>query len=173
MSELIRSFVLAVFLLVMAAPFCFAEPTIGPEDWRRRVVLEQKEKQEFDLENEIHPIFTLYRSPSTGLEYKHNHWAPHAGWYPVRLRNEGGGLNQIVFFKLGLKHYFNPVDSSPFADLSYAKSLDSARGDAMAVEVGYRFSLRRAIDLRVGLGFLFFSGSAPAWDPTVGLGISF
>ena len=58
---------------------------------------------------------TVFRSPSTGLEYRAGRLGVHAGWYPTILKTDGQSEGENTnFVRLGATAYLRPRGLTPF-----------------------------------------------------------
>lgn len=117
-----------------------------------------------------------FRNPSIGLEYQHQQLSVHAGYYTTAFRS-GEFTN---FVKAGLTYWFAPVGtkeipSSFYAGASYLRGLtrDYKDKDAVGVEAGYRWSIWKGLNLRIGVIGVAAKGQDLKINPTPGISYSF
>jgi len=115
-----------------------------------------------------------FRSPSTGLEYRHGNVGVHAGYYTTVLDGNGDSTN---FFKTGLTGYYRLSKSRNFdrfesyVSIAYVRGLnrDYEQKDGLFLESGFSYDLGRNLELRLGTGILAAKGRATEVNPTIGL----
>ncbi len=117
-----------------------------------------------------------FRNPSIGAEYRINHIAVHAGYYPTNF--ESGVTTE--FLKAGLTYWFLPIGnkenpSSFYGSLSYARGLtrDYKDQNAAIAELGFRWMIYKGFNFRLGVAALASEGKALKINPTPGVSYSF
>jgi hypothetical protein len=117
-----------------------------------------------------------FRNPSIGLEYRYDRFSAHAGYY---LTNFESGVT-TRFVKTGVTVWFLAVDkkevpSAFYGGASYLRGLtrDYNEKNAMGVELGFRWTVWKGINLRVGGIALLAEGESPKFNPTPGISYSF
>lgn len=122
-----------------------------------------------------------FRNPSIGLEYQYKKISVHAGYY---ITNFESGVT-TKFLKTGLSYWFLPVNisldrdesnpSSFYTSASYARGLNLNYEDKNAFigEVGFRWSMWKGLNLRLGVAGLAASGESLKVNPTPGISYSF
>jgi len=116
-----------------------------------------------------------FRNPSIGLEFRHQHVSVHAGYYTTAFKS-GEFTN---FVKTGLTYWFLPVDSkeipsSFYAGASYMRGLtrDYKDKNAAAVEAGFRWSIWKGLNFRIGVIGVAANGQDLKINPTPGISYS-
>lgn len=117
-----------------------------------------------------------FRNPSIGVEYQQRNLSVHGGYY---ITNFTSGVT-TEFLKTGLTYWFLPVDkkeipSSFYAGASYLRGLtrDYKDKNAFAVEAGFRWSVWKGLNLRLGVIALTAEGQEVKINPTPGISYSF
>jgi hypothetical protein len=114
---------------------------------------------------------TVFRSPSTGLEYRRGRAALHAGFYPTVLRADGAKKGNANFVRVGGTYYQRPRGASVFVSPSVMFSLDDAWGNGALTELGSRLPLGRYVNFRLGAGLLTTFNGEVRLNPTIGLDV--
>jgi hypothetical protein len=114
---------------------------------------------------------TVFRSPSTGLEYRRGRAALHAGFYPTILRADGAKKGNANFVRVGGTYYQRPRGASVFVSPSVVFSLDEAWRNGALTEIGGRLPLGRYVNFRLGAGLLTTVDGEARLNPTVGLDV--
>jgi hypothetical protein len=124
--------------------------------------------------NEI--SINAFRSPSIGLEYRHNRLSYHAGYYLTAFKAD----ETTNFLKAGVTYWFLPVGkkenpSSFFAGASYMRGFDHDYKDknALGVEAGFRWMIWKGLNLRIGVITVAASEESLKLNPAGGLSYSF
>src|SRR5262249_15951771 len=117
-----------------------------------------------------------YRNPSVGLEFRLRQVSLHAGYYPSNFK---AGVT-TDFFKAGTTVWFLPVGkkenpSSFYAAVDYLTGLsfDYKDKNALGMETGFRWMIRKGLNLRVGAIVVTGAGQGPKLNPTSALSYSF
>ena len=109
-----------------------------------------------------------------GLEYRHYNVSVHAGYYLTALDSV-----TTNFWKVGTTYWFAPVGrkenpSSFYAQFSYLRGINADyKGlNAGSVDVGFRWSIWKGLNLRIG-GLMLMAQDKPTYvNPTGGLSYS-
>lgn len=116
-----------------------------------------------------------FRNPSIGLEYRHYQLSVHTGYYTTAFKS-GEYTN---FFKAGVTYWFLPsgnktIPSSFYAGASYMRGLNKEykNQNAYAVEAGYRWTLWKGLNLRLGAIAVAANGKNVKVNPTPGISYS-
>ena len=115
---------------------------------------------------------TAFRSPATGLEYRMNRFAIHAGYYPTILKigDQAKGEN-TNFIRTGASFYLRSTGWTPYVAPSLVLSLDDDWDNGVLTELGVRVPVSSRISLRGGIGVLRTFDGETRVNPTVGLDI--
>lgn len=115
-----------------------------------------------------------FRNPSIGLEYRHYNVSVHAGYYLTAL--DGVTTN---FWKAGTTLWFARVGkkenpSSFYAQFSYLRGInaDYKGVNAGSVDAGFRWSIWKGLNLRIGALALLAADKDVMVNPTGGLSYS-
>ena len=113
---------------------------------------------------------TIFRSPSSGIEIRSGHAAVNLGFYPTVIGKDGkrGNAN---FIRLGGSFYLNDRGSGLYASPSILFSLDKNWKHGALTELGYRGSIYRGLNGRLGAGVLTTVDGLVRVNPTVGMDI--
>jgi hypothetical protein len=115
---------------------------------------------------------TAFRSPATGLEYRMDRVAIHAGYYPTILETDGQAKGENTnFIRTGASFYLRPTGWTPYVTPSIVLSLDDDWDNGVLTELGVRFPLSSRASLRGGVGVLRTFDGETRVNPTVGLDI--
>lgn len=116
-----------------------------------------------------------FRNPSIGLEYRHYNVSVHTGYYLTAL--DGVTTN---FWKTGATLWFAPVGkkenpSSFYAQVSHLYGLneDYKGVNAGSVDVGFRWTIWKGLNLRIGALALMAPDKDVFINPTGGLSYGF
>lgn len=116
---------------------------------------------------------TVFRSPSSGLEWRAGAWALHAGYYPTILRAPGQDEAQNTnFIRTGLTYYARKRAVSPYLSPSLVLSLDDDWEHGLLTEAGLRMRLAPTMALRLGAGVLTSFDGETRLNPTIGLDVA-
>lgn len=117
-----------------------------------------------------------FRSPSMGVEYRHQNVSVHAGYYITAF--ESGVTTK--FFKAGATAWFLPVGkkenpSSFYAGASYLRgiNLDYKNENAVAMEAGFRWMVWKGLNARIGAIGVAAKGHDVKINPAGGISYSF
>ena len=117
-----------------------------------------------------------FRNPSIGIEFEIQSFSVHAGYYITAL--EKGVTTK--FFKAGITHWMMPVDkkevpSAFYTSVSYLKGLnnDYENDDAIATEVGFRWTIVKGLNVRLGVTALASPDKHLKINPTPGISYTF
>lgn len=117
-----------------------------------------------------------FRSPSMGLEYRHQNVSVHAGYYLTAF-NKG---NTTKFFKTGVTVWFLPVGkqenpSSFYAGASYMRglNLNYKNENALGLEGGFRWMVWKGLNARLGVIGVVADGQSAKLNPAGGISYSF
>jgi len=117
-----------------------------------------------------------FRNPSIGLEFQTGEVSFHAGYYITAL--EKGVTTSFV--KVGVTHWFlhtdkKEVPSSFYASASYLRGLNQDYKDenAIATEVGYRWTIVKGLNVRLGVTALASPDKNLKINPTPGISYTF
>ena len=113
----------------------------------------------------------VFRSPSTGLEYRSGNWGVHAGLYTTIL-NSGGKSTE--FFKVGGTYYFpSPLGKrfEVYNTVAYMTGLNRSykKDSALFVDQGLVYEMGKGFSARLGSGLLFSKGHRTKTNPTIGI----
>jgi hypothetical protein len=130
------------------------------------------------LANSQSPVFapergvylTIFRSPSSGIEIRSGHAAVNLGFYPTVIGKDGkrGNAN---FIRLGGSYYAKHRGPGLYASPSILFSLDKSWKHGALTELGYRGSIYRGLNGRLGAGVLTTTDGLVRLNPTVGMDI--
>lgn len=116
-----------------------------------------------------------FRNPSVGLEYRHQKFSLHAGYYPTNFTSG----ETTDFLKIGITGWFLPVGkkenpSSFYAGASYLRgfSRDYEGKNAIGLEAGFRWMVWKGLNLRLGVIAVAASGESLKINPTPGISYS-
>lgn len=116
-----------------------------------------------------------FRNPSVGAEFRHSHVSVHAGYYPTAFKS---GEN-TSFVKIGATAWFLPigkkeVPSSFYAGASYLHGFnrDYADMNAVGIEAGFRWTIWKGLNLRLGGIAVAAQDRSLKINPTPGLSYS-
>jgi hypothetical protein len=117
-----------------------------------------------------------FRNPSIGAEYRYKHLSVHGGYYPTAFKSgESTG-----FVKSGLTLWFLPIGkkenpSSFYAGASYLRgqSREYDGQNALGMEAGFRWMIRKGFNLRIGAIAVAAKGKSLKINPTPGISYSF
>jgi hypothetical protein len=117
-----------------------------------------------------------FRSPSMGVEYRHQNVSVHAGYYITAF--ESGVTTK--FFKAGATAWFLPVGkkenpSSFYAGASYLRgiNLDYKDENAVSLDAGFRWMIWKGLNLRIGAIGVAAKGHDAEINPAGGISYSF
>ena len=117
-----------------------------------------------------------FRNPSIGLEYRHQRFSTHVGYYTTAF--EAGEYTN--FFKAGVTYWFLPVDkkeipSSFYAGASYLRGLtrDYKGQNAVGIDAGFRWMVWKGLNVRLGAMAIAASGHDLKINPTPGISYAF
>jgi hypothetical protein len=113
---------------------------------------------------------TVFRSPSTGLEWRAGHAAVHAGFYPTVISRDGDRGN-ANFARAGVTWYAKEQGNSIYVSPSFVWSLDRDWKNGALTEAGFRGRLYRGLNGRLGVGLLTSTDGEVRVNPTVGMDI--
>ena len=113
---------------------------------------------------------TIFRSPSTGLEWRAGHLAAHAGFYPTVISRDGQRAN-TNFARAGVTWYAKDRGTTLYLSPSLVWSLDRDWKNGALTEAGVRGGLYRGLHGRLGVGVLTTVDGEVRVNPTVGLDI--
>jgi len=113
---------------------------------------------------------TMFRSPSTGLEWRAGHVAVHAGFYPTIISRDGERANTNLA-RAGITWYAKDRGTSVYVSPSFVWSLDRDWKNGALTEVGLRGRVYRGLNGRLGVGVLTSIDGEVRVNPTVGLDI--
>jgi hypothetical protein len=115
---------------------------------------------------------TVFRSPSTGLEYRAGRLGVHAGWYPTILKADGQDEGENTnFVRLGGAVYLRPSGLSPYLSPAVLVSLDDDWKTSFLAEAGLRIPVAGRFSFRGGVGVLTDFAGEVRVNPTVGLDV--
>lgn len=115
---------------------------------------------------------TVFRSPSTGLEYRAGRFGVHAGWYPTILKADGQDEGENTnFVRLGGTAYLRPSGISPFLSPAVLVSLDDDWSTSVLAEAGLRVPVTGRFSVRGGVGVLSDLKGEVRVNPTIGLDV--
>ena len=116
-----------------------------------------------------------FRSPSIGLEYRHQSISVHAGYYITAF--EKGKTTH--FFKAGITAWFLPIGkkenpSSFYAGASYLRglNLDYKNVNALGMEAGFRWMVWKGLNARIGAIAVTAEGHSVKFNPAGGISYS-
>lgn len=116
-----------------------------------------------------------FRNPSVGAELRINHISAHAGYYPTAFKS---GEN-TSFLKIGATCWFLPVGkqkipSSFYAGASYLRGFnrDYESKNALGLEAGFRWTVWKGLNLRLGAIAVAAEGRPLKINPTPGISYS-
>jgi hypothetical protein len=111
---------------------------------------------------------TVFRSPSTGIEIRSGHAAINLGFYPTVIGKDGkrGNAN---FIRLGGSYYMKERGPSLYASPSIVFSLDRNWKHGALTELGFRGTIYRNLNGRLGAGVLTTTDGLVRVNPTVGM----
>lgn len=141
-------------LLILVTATALARPVLAQEAAPRR---------------EGGVYLTLFRSPATGLEFRRERVAVHAGFYPTILKADGqqGGEN-TNFIRIGASAYLRSSGWTPYLSPALLLSLDDDWQNGVLSEVGARFPFADRAAFRIGVGVLTAFDGEVRVNPTVG-----
>lgn len=113
---------------------------------------------------------TIFRSPSSGLEIRSGHAAVNLGFYPTVI-GKNGTRGNANFIRLGGSYYLKDHGRSLYASPSILFSLDKNWKHGALTEVGYRGSIYRRLNGRLGAGVLTTIDGLVRVNPTVGIDV--
>lgn len=115
---------------------------------------------------------TIFRNPSTGIEYRRGAFAAHGGYYPTILKADGQDEGENTnFVRLGASAYLRPSGASPYASLAFLVSLDDDWKNGLLSEVGVRLPFAQRFAGRLGVGVLTTTDGEVRVNPTVGFDV--
>ena len=117
-----------------------------------------------------------FRNPSIGAEYQRGAFSVHAGYYITAL--EKGVTTQFV--KVGVTHWVFPTDkkevpSSFYISASYLRGFNNDHKDenALGMEIGYRYTIIKGLNVRLGVMALASPNQTLKINPTPGISYTF
>lgn len=117
-----------------------------------------------------------FRSPSMGIEYRHQTLSMHAGYY-ITAFDKGETTH---FLKAGITAWFFPVGkkanpSSFYAGASYLRGLNLKykNTNALGLEGGFRWMVWKGLNARIGIIALAAEGKTLKLNPAGGISYSF
>ena len=117
-----------------------------------------------------------FRNPSIGLEYQRGAFSVHGGYYITAL--EKGVTTQFV--KVGVTHWVFPTDkkevpSSFYVSASYLRGFNNDYKDenALGMEVGYRYTIIKGLNVRLGVIAIASPNQTLKINPTPGISYTF
>ncbi len=115
---------------------------------------------------------TVFRSPSTGLEYRAGRLGVHAGWYPTILKADGQSEGENTnFVRLGATAYLRPRGLTPYISPALLVSLDDDWRSSLLTEAGMRIPVAGRFSVRGGVGVLTDFNGEVRVNPTIGLDV--
>lgn len=121
-------------------------------------------------------IINGFRNPSIGLEYRYRQVSIHGGYYITAFK----AGETTSFWKAGVLMWFLPVSDQPvpssfFAGLSYLHGLsrDYDGKEAIGIEGGFRWTIWKGLNLRIGAIALAADGESLKLNPAPGISYSF
>lgn len=115
---------------------------------------------------------TIFRNPSSGLEYRRRAFAIHGGFYPTILKADGQSEGENTnFLRAGVSAYRRPSGFSHYASVALLVSLDDDWDNGIISELGIRVPFARRLAGRLGVGVLTSFDGEVRVNPTVGLDV--
>ncbi len=115
---------------------------------------------------------TVFRSPSTGLEFRRGAFAVNGGFYPTRLKADGQTENENTnFLRFGFSAYLRSHGVAPFISPGLLVSLDDDWSNGIITEAGVRVPVVKWLALRGGVGVITAFNGEVRVNPTIGLDI--
>ncbi|HYC52104.1 MAG TPA: hypothetical protein VEB19_13400 [Gemmatimonadaceae bacterium] len=113
---------------------------------------------------------TIFRSPSTGLEWRTAHVGVHGGYYPTVITRDGQREN-VNFGRAGVTWYAKSQGAGVYVSPSVVWSLSDGWKNGALTDAGFRGRVFRALNGRLGVGVLTTTDGEVRVNPTVGLDI--
>jgi hypothetical protein len=117
---------------------------------------------------------TIFRNPSTGIEWRGERYGVHAGFYPTILEADGQTEGENTnFIRIGASAYLRSSGLTPYVAPSLLLSLDDDWEHGMLWDVGYRVPFGGRAAFRLGVGVLTAFDGEVRVNPTVGFDVRF
>lgn len=117
-----------------------------------------------------------FRSPSVGVEYRHQSISVHAGYYITAFEKN----KTTAFFKAGVTVWFLPVGkqenpSSFYVGASYMRglNLNYKNENALGIEGGFRWMVWKGLNARIGAIGVVAKDQSTKFNPAGGISYSF
>jgi len=122
-----------------------------------------------------------FRNPSIGLEFRHNQFSGHLGYYITILSSEGKAQDHSNnFIKTGLSVWYLPfgkanTPSAMYSSAAWLYGLDQEyKGQhAFMLETGARIHIWQGLNFRLGIAALIAEDRSIQINPTPGISYSF
>lgn len=115
---------------------------------------------------------TVFRSPSTGFEFRRGALAVNAGFYPTILTADGQTTSENTnFLRFGFSGYLRSHGLAPYISPGLLVSLDDDWGNGVITEAGLRIPVVKWLALRGGVGVITMFNGDVRVNPTVGMDI--
>jgi len=115
---------------------------------------------------------TIFRTPSTGLEWRGVRYGVHGGFYPTILKTDAQSEGQNTnFIRVGATVYARPIGWTPYVSPSVLISLDEDWENSVLTDVGVRMPFARRAAFRLGVGLLASFDGEVRVNPTVGIDV--
>lgn len=115
---------------------------------------------------------TVFRSPSTGLEFRRGAFAVNGGFYPTQLKADGQAESENAsFLRFGFSAYLRSHGVTPFISPGLLVSLDDDWSNGIITEAGVRVPVVKWLALRGGVGVITAFNGEVRVNPTIGLDI--
>jgi hypothetical protein len=115
---------------------------------------------------------TIFRNPSTGLEWRGSRYGVNGGFYPTILKADGQSEGENTnFIRLGATAYLRRAGWTPYLSPSLLISLDDDWDNGVLTDVGVRLPFTRRAAFRLGVGVLTTFDGEVRVNPTVGFDV--
>jgi hypothetical protein len=115
---------------------------------------------------------TIFRNPSTGLEWRGSRYGVNAGFYPTILKADGQEDGENTnFVRIGATAYLRRAGWTPYLSPSLVLSLDDDWDNGVLTDVGVRLPFTRRAAFRLGVGVLTTFDGEVRVNPTVGFDV--
>lgn len=121
---------------------------------------------------ERHLRLTVFRNPSTGLEYQQARFGVSVGYYPTILRRTSADEQRTTnWIRLGVSVWSHTTGPSLYASVSGMYALTKGWKNGVLVDVGGRWPVTSFLAPRLGVAVLQTSDGLTRVNPTVGFDI--
>jgi hypothetical protein len=115
---------------------------------------------------------TVFRNPSSGVEFRAARIGVHAGFYPTILKADGEAKGKNTnFLRFGATMYSSATGTAVYVSPSFVLSLDKRFRSGFLTDAGVRGRITDRVSGRLGAGLLNTLNGEVRVNPTVGLDV--